>query len=133
MLFELIYPVFGAQNRCVFLWLLLPGASLLVGMLDQLWQIFRVEGVDHIEKVLGFVSLRALNPFILHVLPYQLVGSHQFANVLGAQFIELRYIYNVNLRSLKQLFVPTEQLFDKELVDIFWRRSVVLEAIIGRG
>jgi len=76
VLLKLSSPVLSAENCFLQVSLLVDVKPLVVGIFDQGGKIFRVKGIENIEKILPVDGLFSLNPFILEegldrwVVPY---------------------------------------------------------------
>ena len=115
-------PLISAEDGVGLLLLLgfaMPG---IAGMLDQLVQEARMNGVQHIEEPFSGMRLLARAPFILHMELDGGILTHKLTNLRCRKLIEVRHRDVANLRCLEDLLLSSKDLLEEGLVEVGGRR-----------
>ena len=96
--------------------------SGIAGMLDELVQEARMNGVQHIEEPFSGMSLLSRSPLILHMEPHCGIIPHELTNLRCRKLIEVRHRDVANLRCLEDLLLSSKDLLEEGLVEVGGRR-----------
>ena len=105
---------------------------LLVGMLEDLGEVVRIERVQHVEEILprGALALRVLVREVRHEV---CVLDEHGIQVLDAELIVSGDLYVVDLRLFEQLLLAAQDLLEKVLIDYCLIREIELKTTRGLG
>ena len=107
---------------------LVDSISLFGGMLDQLIQKAWVNRVDHVKEEAP-VRRPALEELVGHEGTEWLVVLDELPDLGHAELVELRHGDELHLTHFEYLLVAPEQLLQEVLVDMLFRRQIILHYI----